>query len=59
MCGRTTYKLTWEEIVTLYRLTLGQPAVNSHARPGWRCDAQTFAAEKSGGCAPPRIPNLN
>jgi putative SOS response-associated peptidase YedK len=26
MCGRATYKLTWEEIVALYRLTLGQPA---------------------------------
>ena len=24
MCGRATYKLTWEEIVALYRLTLGQ-----------------------------------
>ena len=23
MCGRATYKLTWEEIVALYRLTLG------------------------------------
>jgi putative SOS response-associated peptidase YedK len=22
MCGRYTYKLTWEQIVTLYRLTL-------------------------------------
>ena len=21
MCGRSTYKLTWEEIVALYRLT--------------------------------------
>jgi hypothetical protein len=28
MCGRATYKLTWEEIVALYRLTLDQPAVN-------------------------------
>jgi hypothetical protein len=25
MCGRATYKLTWEEIVALYRLTLDQP----------------------------------
>jgi len=25
MCGRATYKLTWEEIVALHRLTLGQP----------------------------------
>jgi len=32
MCGRATYKLTWEEIVDLYRLTLGQPAVNTRAR---------------------------
>jgi putative SOS response-associated peptidase YedK len=32
MCGRGTYKLTWEEIVALYRLTLGQPAVNTRAR---------------------------
>ena len=24
MCGRATYKLTWEEIVALYRLTLDQ-----------------------------------
>jgi putative SOS response-associated peptidase YedK len=32
MCGRATYKLTWEEIVALYRLTLGQPAVNTRAR---------------------------
>jgi hypothetical protein len=28
MCGRSTYKLTWEEIVALYRLTLDQPARN-------------------------------
>jgi len=26
MCGRSTYKLTWEEIARLYRLTLDQPA---------------------------------
>jgi len=26
MCGRATCKLTWEEIVALHRLTLGQPA---------------------------------
>jgi hypothetical protein len=25
MRGRSTYKLTWEEIVRLYRLTLDQP----------------------------------
>jgi putative SOS response-associated peptidase YedK len=32
MCGHATYKLTWEEIVALYRLTLDQPAVNTRAR---------------------------
>src|SRR5712691_13455559 len=32
MCGRSTYKLTWEEIVGLYRLTLDQPARNTQAR---------------------------
>jgi hypothetical protein len=31
MCGRATYKLKWEEIVALYRLTLGQPALNTRA----------------------------
>jgi putative SOS response-associated peptidase YedK len=31
MCGRATYKLTWEEIVRLYRLTLDQPARNTQA----------------------------
>jgi hypothetical protein len=31
ICGRATYKLTWEEIVAQYRLTLGQPAVNTRA----------------------------
>jgi len=32
MCGRSTDKLTWEEIVALYRLTLDQPARNTQAR---------------------------
>jgi putative SOS response-associated peptidase YedK len=28
MCGRPTYKLTWEEIYRLYQLTLGKPPHN-------------------------------
>jgi len=31
MCGRATYKLTREEIVALYRLTLGRLAPNTRA----------------------------
>jgi hypothetical protein len=31
-CRHAAYKLTWEEIVALYRLTLGQPAVNRRAQ---------------------------
>jgi putative SOS response-associated peptidase YedK len=32
MCGRSIYKLTWEELVALYRLTLDQPPQNTRAR---------------------------
>jgi hypothetical protein len=32
MCGRATYRLTWEEIVALYRLTLGPAPHNFRPR---------------------------
>jgi putative SOS response-associated peptidase YedK len=32
MCGRSTCKLTWEEIVALYRLTLDGPPHNMRPR---------------------------
>jgi len=32
LCGRATYKLTWEEIVALYWLTLDQPPQNTRTR---------------------------
>ena len=32
MCGRSTYKLTWEEIVRLYQLTSDQPPRNTRPR---------------------------
>jgi putative SOS response-associated peptidase YedK len=40
MCGRFTYDYTWEEIYTLYRLTM--PALNSNLQPNWNvCPTQT------------------
>ena len=32
MCGRSTYKSTWEEIMALYGLTLDQPPHNFQPR---------------------------
>ena len=33
MCGRSTYKLTWEEFVRLYQLALDQPAPRHNVCP--------------------------
>jgi putative SOS response-associated peptidase YedK len=44
MCGRATYKLTWDEIVALYRLTLGLPAPHNF-RPRFNvCPTTTIDA---------------
>jgi putative SOS response-associated peptidase YedK len=44
MCGRATYKLTWEEIVALYQLTLGFPAPHNF-RPRFNvCPTTTIDA---------------
>jgi hypothetical protein len=43
MCGRSTYKVTWEEIVRLYRLTLEQSPVNTQARYNVRPTTTTVA----------------
>src|SRR5271154_883836 len=50
MCGRSTYKLTWEEIARLYRLTLDQPPQNTRARYNV-CPTTTIEAivEQDGG----------
>jgi putative SOS response-associated peptidase YedK len=50
MCGRSTYRLTWEEIVRLYRLTLDQPPQNTRARYNV-CPTTTIDAivEQDGG----------
>jgi putative SOS response-associated peptidase YedK len=41
MCGRATYKLTWEEIVALYRLTPGAAGVE-HQLPLQRLPPATI-----------------
>jgi hypothetical protein len=59
ICGRATYKLTWEEIVALYRLTLDQPAVNTRARYNV-CPTRSRAPRQIfilGECGRPRAQN--
>src|SRR5258708_34453865 len=43
MCGRFTYRLTWPEIVRLYRLALDAPARNTQPRYNV-CPTTTIAA---------------
>jgi putative SOS response-associated peptidase YedK len=47
MCGRFTYRLTWPEIVRLYRLTLDHPARNTQARYNV-CPTTTIDTIKTG-----------
>ena len=58
MCGRFTYRLTWEEIVRLYGLTLDQPARNTQARynvcPNGPVDT---IVERDGSARPERTPS--
>jgi putative SOS response-associated peptidase YedK len=50
MCGRFTYRLTWPEIVRLYRLALDAPARNTQPRynvcPTTTIDAVMICSEQ-------------
>jgi putative SOS response-associated peptidase YedK len=57
MCGRFTYRLTWEEIVRLYGLTLDQPARNTQARYNvGRTDPVDTIVERDGKFRPAASP---